>query len=382
MNIADQYFNNCREISVRDPQLMSTRVRYSFFARKNGVAIGCNKAVNFIKDQTYGCVVVRAKEDGEIFLTGEPVLVYDAPYYEAVTLETTILGFLSFSGAATNMRKIVEAADGVPVIDMSARHYPWQIIEETALAAYLGGAAGTSTQAGYDYVQKWYEPGDDFRLYASLPHAQAAVSAQFVSEQKKQLFPSVIAAKMFHETFPDRPITVLVDYEGKELEVTEQAFKVFGDKLFAVRLDTHGSRFMQSVPDDANEQWNLLSSFFSSKVKKYIKCLSIVDDDVCKYFFGKGVTIAATYIMRKFLDEIGAKNVKIVVSSGFNENKTKMFRKTEAPMDFIGTGSWVDFMMFTADITHVQENGIWVKRLKVGREHGSSSNLLITYERF
>jgi len=59
------------------------------------------------------------------------------------------------------------------------------------------------------YVRKWYSPGDSFRLYASLPHAQAAVSAQLVFS-KNNMFPSVIAAKMFHDLFPEKPVTVLV----------------------------------------------------------------------------------------------------------------------------------------------------------------------------
>ena len=85
--------------------------------------------------------------------------------------------------------------------------------------------------------------------------------------------------------------------------------------------------------------------------------------------------------MRDFLDEMGANHTKIIVSSGFNENKVTSFRKANAPMDFIGTGSWVDFMMFTADITHVWEKGNWKFRTKVGREHGPETNHQLLFKR-
>lgn len=377
MQIADQYFNNCREIAVRNPELMSKRVRYNVFARDEGILIGSNRAVSFVKENTYGQVTISGLRDGENFISVEPVLTIEGNFYELVTLETTILGFLSYSGAATAMNKIVKAADGIPVIDMSARHYPWQIIEEVSLAAYLGGAAGTSTQAGYSYVQRWYNPGDKFRLYASLPHAMAAVVCEMAGREK--LFPSVMAAKLFHETFPEKTITVLTDYEGRELDVVKQSFELFGEKLFAVRLDTHGGRNMQgnfSLNDRLRAREYLLQ-----KMGKNIGevCKPGIDQE--KYFTGNGVTVEAVFKMRDFLDQIGAKDTKIVVSSGFNEKKVAAFRKCNAPMDFIGTGSWVDFMMFTADISHVFENNEWFFRTKVGRIHKSVRNHKVLFER-
>jgi len=344
MKIADEYFNICRQIAIRHPKLMNRVVRYQVFAREDGILAGANRTVNFIKENTYGPLKIIGLKDGERFYSEKPALTYEGLFYELVILETSIDGFLSYSGSATSMSKIVEAADGVPVVDMSARHYPWEMIEQISSAAYLGGAAGTSTPAGHDYVQKWYNPGDKFKIYASLPHAMAAVVAEMTEREK--LFPSVMAAKLFHDIFPDQPITVLVDYEGKELDVTRQAFEFFGKKLFAVRLDTHGGRNMQGVPFGEN-----------------------------------GVLVGSTFRMREFLDHIGAKHVKIIVSSGFNENKVRAFREANAPMDFIGTGSFVEFIHFTADISHVREKGEWKFRTKAGRIHKPAVNHKVLFER-
>lgn len=385
--IADSYFNNCAEIAAHVPDLMGKRVRYNFFVRENGITVGSNRSVNFAKENTYGPLSILGLRDGDEFKSGEPVLIVEGNFYELVNLETTMLGFLSYSGAASSMREIVQAAEGVPVIDMSARHYPWQVIEEAALAAYLGGAVGTSTEAGYRYVQKWYNPGDKFRCFGSIPHALAAATAEMAEQEG--LFPSVMAAKLFHQVFPEKPLTVLVDYEGRELDVANQAYEVFGDKLFAVRLDTHGGRQHQGTVNIEGGNPAELPDYFyretgtdiDTLVWKFAAKEECPSLDVVKYLCGKGVTVEATFVMRDFLDSMGAKNTKIVVSSGFNRQKVAAFTHARAPMDMIGTGSWIRFAMFTADITHVWEDGGWKHRGKVGRTHGSGENLPVLYER-
>ena len=87
-------------------------------------------------------------------------MVIEGLFGELVNLETTYLGMLAFSGAATHMTRIVQAAAGVPVIDMAARHYPYEIIEQSAYAAAIGGAVGTSTAAGHRYVMRWLGTGN------------------------------------------------------------------------------------------------------------------------------------------------------------------------------------------------------------------------------
>ncbi len=365
MKIADEYFNNCRKIAVSNPELNQKKVRYNIFTRENGIVVGSNKAVNFIKENTYGPIKIMGLKDGEEFESKQAVLIIEGNFTELVTLETTILGFLSFSGAASSMKEIVKAAKGIPVIDMSARHYPWQLIEELALAAYYGGASGTSTEAGFNYVNKWVENLENWNLYASLPHAMAAVAslphamAAVANHNNvkfaEKLLPSVEAARLFNLKFPNKPITILVDYEGRELDVATQAWNLFGDRLFAVRLDTHGDRYMQGIIKDS--------------------CIQIT------YYSKKGVTIEATKVMRNHLDSIGAKNVKIVVSSGFTKEKVETFANNNAPIDFIGTGSWVKFFIFTADITHVYENNNWIFRGKVGRNWDNNEKLPVLFER-
>ncbi|MDX2199229.1 MAG: hypothetical protein SF069_09700 [Phycisphaerae bacterium] len=359
--ISDEYFNRSAAI-VADTPLYNARVRYCVFARRGGVVCGANRAVNFIAEQCLGPLTIRARHDGERFAAKQAVMVIEGLFGELVNLETTYLGMLAFSGAATEMDAIVEAAAGLPVIDMAARHYPYEIIEQTAYAAAVGGAAGTSTRAGHRYVNTWLSAGQpdririgdgparEFKLYGSIPHCLNAVFGGS----------SIDAARAYAEKFPEVPLTVLIDFEGRELDVCREAARVFGPRLAAVRLDTHGGRVHQgghTEPDRA----------FVERVAGRAPDPRAARMALEQYGFGTGVTIEAAYHVRAALDEAGGKQAKVLVTSGFTAEKVRAFRAAAAPVDGFGTGSWVEFLVFTSDVTHVLENGAWVERSKAER---------------
>jgi nicotinate phosphoribosyltransferase len=87
-----------------------------------------------------------------------------------------------------------------------------------------------------------------------------------------------------------------------------------------------------------------------------------------RYLIGTGVSAAAVWHLREALDREGFDKVKIVASSGFDPQKCKMMAAAAAPIDIIGTGSylperWAETYA-TADI--VEYDG--EPRVKVGRE--------------
>lgn len=359
--ISDEYFNRSAAI-VADTPYYNKRVRYCVFGRQDGIVCGVNRAVAFIKQNCLGPLRIRAFRDGDRYQARAAVMVVEGLFGELVNLETTYLGMLAFSGAATEMARIVEAAGDVAVVDMAARHYPWEIIKQTAYAAAVGGAKGTSTPAGHRYVQRWLGTGDgdyirlgdgepwEFKLYGSIPHALNAV---FDAS-------SVESARAYIRRFPDVPLNVLIDFEGRELDVCREAAQTFGKKLAAVRIDTHGGRVHQgghaeSVPE--------LVAHIMDRAPDKEAARQALD----RYGFGKGVTIESVYNVRRALDEAGARHTRIVVSSGFNAEKVAAFKACAAPMDAIGTGSWMSFAMFTSDITAIYENGEWASRSKAGR---------------
>ncbi len=359
--ISDEYFNRSAAV-VADSELYRTRVRYCVFARSPGVVCGINRAVAWIARQCVGPLRVRAIEDGDPFEPDTAVMVLEGLFGELVNLETTYLGMLAFSGAATKMAEIVAAAGDVPVIDMSPRHYPYEIIEQIAYAAAVGGARGTSTRAGYNYVQRWLGLGRDdlirvnkrdpqpFGLYGSIPHCLNAVFGGS----------SIASAAAYRERFPDIPLTVLIDFEGRELDVCREAVARFGNELHAVRLDTHGGRVHQGGHAEPVPE---LVEQVLARAPDRERALAALD----RFGFGPGVTIEEVYNVRRVLDSCGGRHVQIVVSSGFTAEKVAAFRAAAAPMDAIGTGSWVDFRVFTSDVTHVFEDGRWVPRSKAGR---------------
>ena len=347
---------------MADTPLYNQRVRYAVFARRGGVVCGINRAVNFVRRQCVGPLTVDARSDGDAFRPNEAVMVIEGLFGELVNLETTYLGMLAFSGASSRMADIVRAADGVPVVDMSARHYPYEIIEQTAYAAAIGGASGTSTAAGHRYVQRWLGIGEsgfirvgkrdpiDFKLYGSIPHALNAV---FEGS-------SVESAKAYFARFPDLPLNVLIDFEGRELDVCREAAHTFGKSLAAVRLDTHKARIHQGGHDQPVPE--MVERILASAPDKNAAAQALEE-----YGFGAGVTVEAVFDVRRALDEAGAKHARIVVSSGFDAKKVAAFRNAGAPMDAIGTGSWMDFLMFTSDVTQVLNGERWIDRAKSGR---------------
>src|SRR3546814_10827021 len=64
-------------------------------------------------------------------------------------------------------------------------------------------------------------------------------------------------------------------------------------------------------------------------------------DDELRYLVGPGVSAAAVWRMRECLDREGFHKVKIVVSSGFGPAKCRLMAEAKAPIDVVGTGSYL-----------------------------------------
>ena len=129
--VADEYFNRSVRVVSGTPYCDKV-VRYCVFARRGGVLSGLDRAVAFIQDQCAGPLRIAAGRDGDPFEPNEVVMIVEGRFGELVNLETTYLGMLALSGAAGNMAAIVKAAGGIPVVDMSPRHYPHEIIGQIA----------------------------------------------------------------------------------------------------------------------------------------------------------------------------------------------------------------------------------------------------------
>ena len=128
----------------------------------------------------------------------------------------------------------------------------------------------------------------------------------------------------------------------------------------AFRLDTHGGRFLEGL--DPAESYAVLERHAPGAIRRYR------GETELRYLMGTGVSAAAIWRMREALNEAGYDKVKIVASSGFGVDKCRVMQDAHAPIDVVGTGSFIPDLWSetyaTADI--VAYDG--VPMVKVGRE--------------
>jgi nicotinate phosphoribosyltransferase len=96
---------------------------------------------------------VHSYPEGELYTDGSPVLAVEAPFGQAVVLETIVLSILNHDSAvAAAASLIARAAGDRPVIEMGSRRTDSEAAVAAARAAYLGGLASTSNlEAGRRY---------------------------------------------------------------------------------------------------------------------------------------------------------------------------------------------------------------------------------------
>jgi nicotinate phosphoribosyltransferase len=175
---------------------------------------------------------------------------------------------------------------------------------------------------------------------------------------------TVRAAEMFVETFPEQNLTALTDYFGREVTDALAVCRRFPDLVQAgrvsIRLDTHGGRFLEGL--DPAASYALLERYAPGAIRRYRS------ETELRYLVGTGVSAAAIWRMREALDEAGFAKVKIIVSSGFGVEKCLTMADAHAPIDLVGTGSYIpdswSETYATADI--VEYDGR--PQVKIGRE--------------
>ena len=128
----------------------------------------------------------------------------------------------------------------------------------------------------------------------------------------------------------------------------------------AVRLDTHGGRFLEGL--DPAASYAVLDRHAPGAIRRYRS------DAELRHLVGTGVSAAAIWRMREVLDEAGFGPVRIVASSGFGVQKCRTMADAGAPVDVIGTGSFIpdawNETYATADIVEYDGRPM----VKVGRE--------------
>ncbi|HEX9461687.1 MAG TPA: nicotinate phosphoribosyltransferase [Alphaproteobacteria bacterium] len=304
-------------------------------------------------------IELRHKE-GTWVGAGDPLMYISGSFRHLVDLETIYLQKIGPACvAAYNAYTMCIDLPKVAFLAMDARHCAGtEMAEMMAYAASVGSAAakreagavgfiGNATTATAHYFGRTEGLG-------TMPHALIGYAGS-----------TVRAAEMLDETFPrDELLVVLVDYFGREITDALAVSRRFRERAAAgrlgVRLDTHGGRYIEGL--DMAGSYAALDRHARKAIRGYRT------ESELRYLVGTGVSAAAIWHAREHLDAAGFNKVKIVASSGFTPAKCKTMAVAEAPIDIVGTGSflpenWTETYA-TADIIAYDGKPM----VKIGRE--------------
>jgi nicotinate phosphoribosyltransferase len=354
----DAYFNRTRAIVQK---FGDQRVTYAVFLRRPVVCaarlmVDWLRAVAAERSATFDIELMHA--EGEWVGAGEPLVYITGNFTALADLETIFLQKIGAACvAAHNAFQMCVALPRAAFLAMDARHCAGSEMQEImAYAAAVGsnaarreGAKGFVGNAN-DWTAHYFGAAHGF---GTMPHALIGYAGS-----------TLRAAEMFVEAFPGEDLTVLVDYFGREvtdsLEVCRRFSDMAAEGKMAVRLDTHGGRFLEGL--DPQESYAVLERHAPGALRRYRSQTEL------RYLIGTGVSAAAIWRMREALDEAGFAAVRIVASSGFGVEKCSVMADAHTPIDVVGTGSFIpehwSETYATADI--VAYNGR--PMVKLGRE--------------
>jgi nicotinate phosphoribosyltransferase len=307
---SDAYFNHTKSLLEADDH--HPHVVMQVFQRKESVLGGIDEAIAVLKlcSGDWDALEVHALHEGDEIEPWEPVLQIDGDYSLFAHLETVYLGSLARrTRIMRNVRAVVEAANGKPILFFPARHDHWLVQTGDGWAAHVAGAIGVSTDA----QASWWGG----RGVGTVPHG---LIAAFGGD-------SVAAARAWADRYADvMNVTVLVDFENDSVRTALEVADELGERLWGVRLDT--SELMVD-----RVLWPGMGDFRPT-----------------------GVNQELVRLVRSALDDAGHEHVRIVASGGFDADKIRSFEEAGAPVDAYGVGSSLvqGANDFTADVVRLE----------------------------
>jgi nicotinate phosphoribosyltransferase len=324
---SDAYFNHTRSVLLEDGR--RPHVVVQVFQKKNAWLGGMDEAIAILELCSHGLdgIEIRALYDGDRIDPWETVLTIEGDYTAFAHLETAYLGTLARRTLiTTNVVRVLEAANGKPIIFMPARHDHHRVQAGDGYAAYVAGqVVGAEIGVTSDEQASWWGG----RGIGTVPHS---LIASYGGD-------TVLAAQKFVEWAPEgMNVTVLVDFENDSVRTALEVADALGDRLWGVRLDTSESLVDRSL-------WEEMGDFRPT-----------------------GVNERLVRKVRRALDDAGFEGVRIVVSGGFDESKIRDFEAREVPVDAYGIGSSLirGANDFTADVvvTDGKPSGKFGRRLR------------------
>src|SRR3954467_7067353 len=332
----DQYFNLTRDLLELEGH--RPRVLMQVFQKQEAILGGIDEAIAVLKqcagrhvdggwEEGWDALEVHALHEGDEIAPFETVLTIEGADSLFARLETVYLGCMARrSRVMRNVRQVVDAANGKPILFFPARHDHWLVQTGDGWAAHVAGAIGVSTDA----QASWWGG----RGVGTVPHG---LIAAFGGD-------TVAAARAFAERYSgEMNVTVLVDFDNDSVKTAIAVADALGDQLWGVRLDTSERLVDRSLWEDMGD------------------------------FRPTGVNELLVRKVRRALDAAGHQRVKIVVSGGFTAKRIREFERIGAPVDSYGVGSSLlrGSNDYTADVVLVEGKPC----AKVGREYRPNRRL-------
>ena len=154
----DAYFNHARATLLADGR--RPNVVMQVFQKKHSYLGGMDEALAILKLCADGWdgLTVNALYDGDVVEPYETVLTIEGDYTTFAHLETPVLGTLARRTLiTTNVVRVLEAANGKPLIFMPARHDHHRVQTGDGYAAYVAGQVlGSPIGVTTDEQASWW----------------------------------------------------------------------------------------------------------------------------------------------------------------------------------------------------------------------------------
>ncbi|HQU02719.1 MAG TPA: nicotinate phosphoribosyltransferase [Acetobacteraceae bacterium] len=354
----DAYFNRTKDIVGK---FGDARVTYALFLRRPvvsaaGLMLNWLRAVAKARHADFDIEVMHA--EGAWVGAGEPLVYLTGSFLDLVDLETILLQKLgACCVAAHNAFQMCAALPKVAFLAMDARHCAGAEMQEMMAYAACVGSRAAQREGAVGFIGNANDATAHYfgasRGLGTMPHALIGYAGS-----------TLRAAEMFEATYPGEKMTVLVDYFGREISDALAVCRRFpamaaaGELSF--RLDTHGGRFLEGL--DPQASYAVLEQRVPGALRRYRSQSEL------RYLIGTGVSAAAIWHLRAALDDAGFSAARIVASSGFGVEKCSVMADARAPIDVVGTGSFIPDQWgetyATADIVAYDGKPM----VKIGRE--------------
>jgi len=224
--ITDVYFE--RALAILKAKGINPVVKAEFIAKELprewpwALLTGTSEAIELMKHLK---IKVRAMAEGSVFYPYEPVMEIEGRYQDFCVYETALLGLIcQASGVSTQAARMKKLAGERLVMSFGARRMHPVLAPMIERNAYVGGCDGVAVVKSGEVI------GED--PMGTMPHALILCMGSTVEAVKA--YDEVLDPKL-------RRVALIDTFQDEKFEVLNVA-QALGDRLYAVRFDTPGSR--------------------------------------------------------------------------------------------------------------------------------------------